>query len=452
LKKSGFRAVFRRTGLAKVAEVFLGDQPLFDQLVRLFGHLAHVHHGEVADVGREDGAQAMVAVPVEGPCGDGVVSLAAEVEALGEVGAQLVPGLHRDRREVVELVPVGALGEIVDRLEGLGQVDAAEDLVGLLLVDPPAVLPEELLEEAQIQVGRLRLGFHRIAAAPLPVTDEVGHEVARPPDTALQEGKAQLREPVGDAAEDESLGEGVAGIGDVTDVVRVKVHRIVCATDPGYAVNPAQIERQIAGSFVYGLSALFMEECTVKDGHIEQTNFHDYDSMRIAQMRRVLQAAALPAGLGRAVSRPARVGAALKGRQCHLGGRLDPHAGDGLRRHQATVANVIPPQRAGRIAEVAGVADRSGWCPIDPVTFESKLQTGIHVIGDAAIAGAMPKSAFAANSQAKTCAAAVARLLTGAVPSVPKLINTCYSLVAPDYGISIAGVLPRRQLGSAARR
>jgi NADPH-dependent 2,4-dienoyl-CoA reductase/sulfur reductase-like enzyme len=86
------------------------------------------------------------------------------------------------------------------------------------------------------------------------------------------------------------------------------------------------------------------------------------------------------------------------------------------------------------------VADRTGWCPIDPVTFESKLQTHIHVIGDAAIAGAMPKSAFAANSQAKTCAAAVARLLTGGVPSASKLINTCYSLVAPDYGISIAGV------------
>jgi NADPH-dependent 2,4-dienoyl-CoA reductase/sulfur reductase-like enzyme len=109
-------------------------------------------------------------------------------------------------------------------------------------------------------------------------------------------------------------------------------------------------------------------------------------------------------------------------------------------RHQAAVANVIPPQKAGRIAEVAGVADRSGWCPIDPVTFESKLQAGIHVIGDAAIAGAMPKSAFAANAQAKTCAAAVARLLAGAPPAVPKLINTCYSLVAPDYGISVAGV------------
>ena len=109
-------------------------------------------------------------------------------------------------------------------------------------------------------------------------------------------------------------------------------------------------------------------------------------------------------------------------------------------RHQAKVANVIPPQKAGRIADAAGVADRSGWCPIDPVTFESKLVPGIHVIGDAAIAGAMPKSAFAANSQAKTCAAAIATLLGGATPASPKLINTCYSLVAPDYGISVAGV------------
>jgi len=67
----------------------------------------------------------------------------------------------------------------------------------------------------------------------------------------------------------------------VKDGNKVKVHRIVAATDPGYAVNPAQIERQVAGSFVYGLSALFMQECTVKDGRIEQTNFHQYHSMRI---------------------------------------------------------------------------------------------------------------------------------------------------------------------------
>ena len=68
---------------------------------------------------------------------------------------------------------------------------------------------------------------------------------------------------------------------------KVKIHRIVAATDPGYAVNPAQIERQVSGSFVYGLSGLFMQECTVKDGAIAQTNFHDYPSMRIAQMPKV---------------------------------------------------------------------------------------------------------------------------------------------------------------------
>ena len=108
--------------------------------------------------------------------------------------------------------------------------------------------------------------------------------------------------------------------------------------------------------------------------------------------------------------------------------------------HKADVANVIPAQKAGQIAELAGVADRTGWCPIDPVSFASALQPNIHVIGDAAIAGAMPKSAFAANAQAKVCAAAVAVLLAGGTPIPSKLINTCYSLVAPDYGISVAGV------------
>jgi NADPH-dependent 2,4-dienoyl-CoA reductase/sulfur reductase-like enzyme len=109
-------------------------------------------------------------------------------------------------------------------------------------------------------------------------------------------------------------------------------------------------------------------------------------------------------------------------------------------RHKADVANVIPPQKAARIAETAGVADRTGWCPIDPATFESKLQPNIHVVGDASIAGGMPKSAFSANAQAKVCAAAVAKLVRGEKPEEPRLINTCYSLVAPDYGISIAGV------------
>ena len=108
--------------------------------------------------------------------------------------------------------------------------------------------------------------------------------------------------------------------------------------------------------------------------------------------------------------------------------------------HTAQVANVIPPQRAGRIAAIAGAADNTGWCAIDPVTFESKSAPNIHVIGDACIAGTMPKSAFSANSQAKICASAIATLLAGGTPAAPKLINTCYSLAAPGYGISVAGV------------
>jgi len=108
--------------------------------------------------------------------------------------------------------------------------------------------------------------------------------------------------------------------------------------------------------------------------------------------------------------------------------------------YNADVGNVIPPQRAGRIAVVAGVADKTGWCPIDPVSFESPLVANIHIIGDAAIAGAMPKSAFAANAQAKVCAWALARLLTGAKPAEPLLMNTCYSMLAPGNAISVAGV------------
>jgi sulfide dehydrogenase [flavocytochrome c] flavoprotein chain len=109
-------------------------------------------------------------------------------------------------------------------------------------------------------------------------------------------------------------------------------------------------------------------------------------------------------------------------------------------RHRAAVANIVPPQKAGHIAEVAGVADRTGWCPINPVTFESTLQPNIHVIGDACIAGAMPKSGFAANSEGKVCAAALVKLLAGEKPEEPRLLNTCYSVAAPDYGFSVAGV------------
>ncbi len=107
---------------------------------------------------------------------------------------------------------------------------------------------------------------------------------------------------------------------------------------------------------------------------------------------------------------------------------------------RAAVACVIPPQKAGFIADRAGVSNASGWCPIQPATFESTQQANVHVIGDAAIANAMPKSAFAANAQAKLCAAQIVRMLRGEAPLPTTLLNTCYSLVAPDYGISVAGV------------
>lgn len=92
-------------------------------------------------------------------------------------------------------------------------------------------------------------------------------------------------------------GSYVAGAAEisVTDGSKIKVHRIVASTDPGYIVNPAQVERQIAGSFVYGLSALFYGGCTVKDGRIEQTNFDTYNSMRINEMPKV-ESVMVPSG------------------------------------------------------------------------------------------------------------------------------------------------------------
>jgi len=104
------------------------------------------------------------------------------------------------------------------------------------------------------------------------------------------------------------------------------------------------------------------------------------------------------------------------------------------------VANIIPPQTAGQIAITAGLADKSGFCPVDPDTFESTLAKNVHVIGDAAIAGAMPKSGYSASSQAKVCAAAIVALFKGEKPLPLSAINTCYSLVAADYGISVAAV------------
>lgn len=107
--------------------------------------------------------------------------------------------------------------------------------------------------------------------------------------------------------------------------------------------------------------------------------------------------------------------------------------------HKADVLNIIPPQKAGKIASWMELVDESGWCPIHPVTFESTRIPHVHVIGDACIATPMPKSAFASQSQARNCAAAVADLLQNREPTPPALINHCYSLVSPNEAISITG-------------
>ena len=109
-------------------------------------------------------------------------------------------------------------------------------------------------------------------------------------------------------------------------------------------------------------------------------------------------------------------------------------------KHTAAVINVIPPQKAGKIAIDNGLTDASGWCPVDQRTFESSLQKDIYVIGDACIAGVMPKSAYSANSQAKVCAQAVTASLRGVEMVNPSLVNTCYSLVGDEFGISVVGV------------
>ena len=108
--------------------------------------------------------------------------------------------------------------------------------------------------------------------------------------------------------------------------------------------------------------------------------------------------------------------------------------------HRADVINIIPPQKAAAIAQTSGLTDETGWCPIDPLTFRSEKNKNIHVLGDASIAGAMPKSAYSANSQAKLCAAALAAEFRGDTVSETPLLNTCYSLVGPEYGISVAHV------------
>lgn len=108
--------------------------------------------------------------------------------------------------------------------------------------------------------------------------------------------------------------------------------------------------------------------------------------------------------------------------------------------HKAGVLNIVPPQKAGFIAERAGVTNEGGWVPVKPATFESRQVDDIYVIGDAAIAAPMPKSGFCANAQGKVTAAAIVAALAGEEPPAASWTNTCYSLIGPEYGISVVGV------------
>ena len=106
----------------------------------------------------------------------------------------------------------------------------------------------------------------------------------------------------------------------------------------------------------------------------------------------------------------------------------------------ADVLNYIPNQKASQLAFDSGLT-QGDWCPIHPKTFESKLVKNVHVIGDASNAAPMPKSAFSASTQGKVVAMQIARILANKeIVNPPKLANTCYSLLSPNYGISIAAV------------
>ena len=160
-------------------------------------------------------------------------------------------------------------------------------------INQNAIFLECFMDELAHAAGQDPLEFRRKLMAKHPKHLAVLNAVAdragwgKPAPQGVYRGLAQMH----------SFGSYVAACAEISvkDSNKVEIHRIVAATDCGYAVNPAQIERQIAGSFVYGLSALFMEECTVKDGHIEQTNFNTYDSMRIAQMPKV-ESIVMPSG------------------------------------------------------------------------------------------------------------------------------------------------------------
>jgi isoquinoline 1-oxidoreductase beta subunit len=159
-------------------------------------------------------------------------------------------------------------------------------------INQNAIFIECFMDELAQAAGQDELEFRRKLMAKHPRNLAVLNAVAerigwgKPAPQGIHRGLAQMM----------AFNSYVAAAAEVSVTGnKIKVHRIVGATDPTFAVNPAQIDRQVAGSFVYGLSALFYQECTIKDGAVQQTNFHEYNSMRIAEMPKV-ESIIIPSG------------------------------------------------------------------------------------------------------------------------------------------------------------
>lgn len=113
----------------------------------------------------------------------------------------------------------------------------------------------------------------------------------------------------------------------------------------------------------------------------------------------------------------------------------------GVEEIAGAVVNLIPPQKAGLIAHKAGlVGEDKKWCPVNQVTFESTIVKDVHIIGDASIAGAMPKSGYSANSQAKVAALNIVQLMNGKDPIDPSHVNVCYSYITDKEAVTVSAV------------
>ena len=160
-------------------------------------------------------------------------------------------------------------------------------------INQNTIFMECFMDELAHAAGKDPLEFRRSVMGKYPKNLAVLNAVAeragwgKPAPAGIYRGLAQVK----------AFDSYVAAVAEisVTGGNKIRVHRIVAATDPGYAVNPAQIERQVAGSFVYGLSALFYQEITIKDGHVVEENFDSYNSMRISEMPKV-ESIVMPSG------------------------------------------------------------------------------------------------------------------------------------------------------------